>query len=159
MEIVDSHDRPLLCMPPEEALRQGLSVRMVAVALFSRQGRLIVHKRPDDPGFTGRWDIEAGFVLAGEAREDAALRLIASCMNLHGLSVTPLSGGDGYGRLSPLFSLFIVRLPSGLYPKYAAQDMMMVDADELTGLIRDVPELLSPELLKAATVPGLFYAR
>jgi hypothetical protein len=156
-EVVDNNDRPLLCMLPEEALRQGLAVRTVAVALRERHNRLIVHKRRELAlGFMDSWDIYTGFVLVGEARKDAALRLLASVAGLSGLSVTPVSACGGHTRASGLFALFTADLPTGLHPGHAADDMMPVDADELAGLIRDVPELLSPELVKAASMPGLF---
>mgnify|MGYP003587584685 CR=1 FL=1 len=155
VEVVDGNNRPLLCMTPQAALRQKLPVRAVAVALRLRQNRLILRRRQDaGRGVAGRWDLYAGFVMVGEAREDAALRLLLSEAGLSGLRVSSLGGpekdGDG------LFTLFAVDLPAGLYPEHPVQDMMTVDADELAGLIRDVPELLSPELVRAAAVPGLF---
>jgi isopentenyl-diphosphate delta-isomerase len=152
VEIVDDDDRPLLLMPLDEALLQGLPARMAAAAVFTRQGRLILRKRRDVvPAGAEKWDIYAGPVLAGEAREDAVLRLLASLTGLPGLSATPLDAGP-----SRLLALFSVRLPAGLYPRHAPQDMLMVDADELAGLTRDVPELLSAELRIVAAVPGLF---
>ena len=157
VEVVDGNGRPLLCMTPQAALRQKLSVRAVAVALRLRQNRLILRRRHDaGRGGAGRWDLYAGFVMVGEAREDAALRLLLSEAGLSGLRVSPLPGPEENG--DGLFTLFTVDLPAGLYPEHPVQDMMTVDADELAGLIRDVPELLSPELVRAAAVPGLFRA-
>ena len=155
VEVVDSNGRPLLCMTPQAAMRQKLPVRAVAVALRLRQNRLILRRRQDaGRGASGRWDLYAGFVMVGEAREDAALRLLLSEAGLSGLRVSPLGGPEKDGN--GLFTLFAVDLPAGLYPEHPDQDMMTVDADELAGLIRDVPELLSPELVRAAAVPGLF---
>ena len=154
VEVVDGNGRPLLCMTPQAALRQKLSVRAVAVAL--RLGNRVILRRRHDAGRggAGRWDLYAGFVMVGEAREDAALRLLLSEAGLSGLRVSPLAGPEESG--DGLFTLFAVDLPAGLYPEHPVQDMMTVDADELAGLIRDVPELLSPELVRAAAVPGLF---
>ena len=157
VEVVDGNGRPLLCMTPQAALRQKLSVRAVAVALRLRQNRVILRRRHDARrGVAGRWDLYAGFVMVGEAREDAALRLLLSEAGLSGLRVSPLA--DPEESWDGLFTLFAVDLPAGLYPEHPVQDMMTVDADELAGLIRDVPEVLSPELVRAATVPGLFRA-
>lgn len=151
VEVMDGEDRPLVCMPPEAALRQKLPVRMVAVALRTRRKRMILRKRRDARlGFPGRWDLYTGFVMVGEAREDAALRLLSSDTGLSGLRVFPLPGHGGRGEWSPLFTLFVADLPTGLYPGHPVQEMMTVDADELAGLIRDVPELFSPELARAA---------
>ena len=155
VEVVDDSGRPLLCMTPQAALRQKLPVRAVAVALRLRQSRLILRRRYDaGPGSAGRWDLYAGLVMVGEAREDAALRLLLTEAGLSGLRVSPLAGPEENG--DGLFTLFAVDLPAGLYPEHPVQDIMTVDADELAGLIRDVPELLSPELVRAAAVPGLF---
>lgn len=157
VEVVDGEDRPLLCMPPEVALRQKLPVRMVAVVLRTRRKRLILRKRRDARlGFTGRWDLYTGLVMVGEAREDAALRLLLCDTGLSGLRVLPLPGRGGQGGFSPLFSLFAADLPTGLFPAHSVQEMMTADADELTGLIRDVPELFTPELAGAAAGWDLF---
>ena len=156
VEVVDSNDRPLLCMPPEIALRQKLPVRVVAVALRTRWNRLILRKRRDARlGFQGRWDLYAGFVLVGEAREDAALRLLLSDAGLHGLKLSPLPSREAGEEGASFFALFAADMPAGLFPAHPAHEVMTVDADELAGLIRDVPELLSPELVRAAASPGL----
>ena len=159
VEVVDSEDRPLLCMPPETALRQKLPVRMVAVVLRTRRKQLILRKRRDARlGFAGRWDLCTGLVMVGEAREDAALRLLLSDTGLNGLRVLPVPGRGEQGGFSPLFSLFAADLPTGLFPAHSVQEMMTVDADELAGLIRDVPDLFTPELARAAAGWDLFLA-
>ena len=157
VEVVDTQDRPLVCLPPKEALRQRLAVRMVAVALRTRQNKLILRKRCDASlGFAGRWDIYTGFVLVGEARKDAALRLLSSDAGLAGATKLFLAESNEPQSAPHPLTLFIVDLPAGLYPNLPAQDMLLVDADELDGLIRDMPELLSPELLRLAAAPGFF---
>lgn len=156
VEVVDNNDRPLLCMSPKIALRQRLSIRMVAVALRTRLNRLILRKRHDVRlGYTGRWDMYTGFVLIGEAREDAALRLLLSDAGLSGLRVSLLSDREEPEEYFSRFTLYVTDLPAELYPSQPAHEMMTVDADELAGLIRDVPELLCPALIRAAAAPGL----
>lgn len=155
VEVVDNQDRPLLCMPPENALRQKLPVRVVAVALRTWQNKLVLRKwRDAGAGGTGGWDLYTGFVRVGEAREDAALRLLSEA-GLNGLSVSPVSGPEEREENSRFFTLFTADLPTGLYPSHPVQEIMTVDADELEGLIRDVPEMLSPEVFRAARAPGL----
>lgn len=156
VEVVDSNDRPLMCVLPATALRQKLALRIVAVALRSRDNRLILHKRCESGlGAPGKWDFYTGFVRVGEAREDAALRLLLSGAGLSGLRLSLLPEDENRKIGSHLFTLFTVDLPAGLYPQHPDQELLMVDADELTGLMRDVPELLSPELIYAAATPGL----
>ena len=156
VEVVDSEDRPLMCMPPETALRQKLALRIVAVALRTRGDRLILHKRRELrlPSL-GKWDLYTGFVRVGEAREDAALRLLLSGARVSGIRLSPLPKGENRIIGSHLLTVFTADLPAGLYPQHPDQELLTVDADELAGLMRDVPELLSPELSYAASIPGI----
>lgn len=151
VEVVDGNDRPLMCVLPETALRQKLALRIVAVALRSRDNRLVLHKRGESGlGDPGKWDLYTGFVRVGEAREDAALRLLLSEAGLSGIRLCLLPGDENRKIGSRLLTLFTAALPAGLYPQHPDQELLLVDADELAGLMRDVPELLSPELMHTA---------
>lgn len=154
VEVMDPDDRPLLCMLPETALRQTLRLRVAAVALRTRQNRIVLHKR-DDPrlGSPGKWDVYTGFVLVGEAREDAAQRLLRAA-GVSGASLTGTADGASCG-IGPL-TLYVADLPSGLYPVHAPGELLETDADELAGLARATPELLTPELVWAAGGKSLF---
>lgn len=177
IEVTDGFDRPLICIRPESAIRQSLSYRLVSVALCRGTGRLVLHKRQDSRlGHPGCWDIHTAFVLVGEAREDAVLRVLGQA-GLDGIGVKPLRTAPPEGERRARISYFVAELPEGLYPltldsaksngaktdegsggepTVEIAEVLEVDADELAGIVRDVPELLSPELLWAAR-NGLFF--
>ncbi len=177
IEVTDMHDRPLLCMPPEAALRQGLCRRLALVAVRTRAGRLVLHKDRDPClGYAGRWDVYADFVMVGEGREDAALRLL-NRMGLSGILPRKLTAAKAEKDRPIHYALFSADLPVGLYPtalaentdgvfawtneknsarEPAAPELLEVDADELEGLVRREAELFTPEVLWAAGTGLLF---
>ena len=154
VEVTDDLDQTLLCMLPEDAMRQMLRLRLAAVAARTRQNRLILQRRKDwRLGKAGLWDLYTGFVLAGEAREDAANRLLETLAIIGGLAVVHIADRtDSHARLA----LFVAALPAGVYPAHPSQELLEVDADELRGLVRDAPELFSDELVWAEKSGMLF---
>jgi len=154
VEIMDHADQTLLCMLPEDAMRQMLRLRMVAVAARTRHNRLILHRRGDwRLGKAGVWDLYTGFVMAGEAREDVAIRLLETLASIGGLAMAHIA--DCTGSHAHL-ALFVAELPAGVYPAHPDQELLDVDADELRGLVRDAPELFSDELVWAEKSDVLF---
>jgi hypothetical protein len=156
VEVMDHADQVLLCMPPEEAMRQRLRLRLAAVAARTRQNKLIMHRRRDVRlGGAGTWDIYTGFMMLGEAREDAAIRLLETGANIGGLRMIHVADReDGHVSLA----LFVADLPAGVYPAHPARELLEADADELRGLVRDAPELFSRELVWAEQGGALFRA-
>lgn len=156
VEVMDALDRPLLCMAPETALRQGLRIRTVAVALLTAESKVLLTRRTNEKlGSQGRWDVDTVFVLVGEAREDAANRCLAMAP-LQGLKPALVAEAEENSGLSCRLSLFTAHLPPGLYPWSPLLEALEVDADELDGLVRDTPDLLTPELIWAAGTGLLF---
>lgn len=155
VEVPDASDRPLLCMPPESVLRQKLPFRLAVTVLRTRQNRLVLRRRKDARlGMQGSWDVYTGFIFAGEALEDAAIRLLEADAGVGGLGISLLSaetGEDGARR-----ALLVAELPLGLHPAHEAGELLEVDADELKGLVRDTPELLAPEVVWARRIQGVF---
>ena len=138
----------------------------------TRKNKLIMHKGRDGRlGFSRCWDLHTGFVFAGEAREEAGLRLLQDA-GLSGLRLQYLGAWpDDRGRAHCTF--FGAELPSGLYPMPVSgpetpeksepaftaekkEDLLELDADELHGLVELASELFSPELLLAAGKNILF---
>lgn len=163
IEVTDTFDRPLFCLSPESALRQKMLYRLVSVALRRRSGRLVLHKRNDARlGNAGLWDFHTGFVLVGEAREDAALRLL-HWAGLDGFAAQVLAARlpDESTRANTVY--FTAEVPDGLYPlplvppeeearslSGAGTEMdriMEVDVDEFDGLTSASPELFTPEVV------------
>ena len=157
LEIIDTHDKPLMCMPPDSVIRQKLHRRVVCVALYSRRKTLYLHKRMEPMlDFQGLWDLYSGAVLLGEAREDAALRLLRAKTGLAQPSLTEAARRPGDREQPSHLTLFTARLPIGVSPVKERYETMQVDADELEGLAAHAPELLTPSLLWAAQDGHLF---
>lgn len=172
--VVDGGDTPLLYMPGVQAARQGLARRQVVVALFTPEGKLVVCRQPapvvatapalavSSPGVgePPLLALPSGFVEAGEAREDTALRLYAESM----FCVPPVLrqvASVGPGQEQPNFrTLYGARMPADLHVSFfhAPGVFSVLDADELTGLAADAAELLQPELAWAVGQPGFFAA-
>ncbi|MDR1686512.1 MAG: hypothetical protein LBR82_08770 [Desulfovibrio sp.] len=177
-EVTDAAGRLLLCMPPDQALRRGLRLRLCAVALRTGDGKVILHKgtRPgaapatakprssrNRPGRSGKgadpslpWDIYTGHVPAGEAWDSTALRLLETRAGAAGSRLVRLAEIDGEAAGGAHIRYYSATLVSGLYPKHAPEDTLEADRDELAGLAENVPELLSPLLLQAVLMGILF---
>jgi hypothetical protein len=171
-EVTDAAGRLLLCMPPDQALRRGLRLRLCAVALRTGNGKVILHRETrtgvtpatahrrlprTPPGRSGQspdaslpWDIYTGHVLPGEAWESAALRLLETWAGTAGNRLVRLAEIDGEAAGGAHIRYYGATLVSGLYPKHTPEDTLEADRDELAGLAENVPELLGPLLLPAA---------
>ncbi len=79
VDVVDDDDVVVRTVTRAEMRRDRLQHRAVAVAVFSTDGRLLVHRRSDAKDvWPGLWDIAAGGVVsAGEDYLDAARREVA----------------------------------------------------------------------------------
>ncbi len=172
--VVDGGDTPLLYMPGVQAARQGLARRQVVVALFTPEGKLVVCRQPVPStapapilagGRPGAGELPllalpSGFVEAGEAREDTAMRLYAEFL----FCVPPVLrqvASMGPGQEQPHFrTLYGARMPADLHVSFfhAPGVFSVLDADELTGLVADAAELLQPELAWAVGQPGFLGA-
>ena len=159
VEITDSTDNTLLCMFPEAALRQNLRLRLVAVALRTRLNKIVLHRRRDVRlGSPGAWDAYTGFVHVGEARKDAAIRLLETGAIVGGFQLVHIA----YRKQGPQtnsLDLFLADLPPGIYPAHPAQELLEVDSDELHGLVAQAPDLLTTEAVWAANTGRLFKVR
>jgi hypothetical protein len=177
-EVTDAAGRLLLCMPPEQALRRGLRLRLCAVALRTGDGKVILHKVSDDntapatgkrrpgrnapgrplqiPDSPSPWDIYTGHVLVGEAWESAALRLLEIWAGTAGSRLVRLAEIDGEAAGGAHIRYYGATLVSGLYPGHAPKDTLEADRDELAGLAENMSELLSRPLLLAARAGILF---
>lgn len=162
VEISDGYDRPLLLCPLDAALRRKLPRRIVLVGLRDVRGRLFLPRRALHLArHPGLWDISVtGDVLAGESREGAALRELRTRLGVAGArtrAVASLPYRDSAG--ASLSATFFLAGPAASTPQPDPEsvcDGMFVDADELGGLVRHQPELLTPELIWAARSGWIF---
>ena len=76
VDIVDDDDNVIATVTRREMRAGRLQHRSVGIAVFSTDGRLLIHRRSlDKDVWPGWWDIAAGGVVAsGETYEDAARR-------------------------------------------------------------------------------------
>lgn len=85
VERVDEQDRVRGVVDRAEAVRQGWLHRIATVVCRDGDGRILVHRRPDDsPRFPGRsnW-LFGGAVDVGESYEEAAARELSEELGVH----------------------------------------------------------------------------
>jgi isopentenyl-diphosphate delta-isomerase len=145
VEIVDSNNRPLGAMPLDEARRQNLFHRMVLVSMYDQNGKLYLVKKKDDkrsPHY--RWDISLKtFLRPGESTKDGAYREIDGCM---GMKVGKLRFVGTLPPLAPqrvFVSLYRLDNCDTAFLNVHGDDVILVDHDELAGLVTHCPELLT----------------
>ncbi len=149
VEIVDLNERPLLVMPAAEAQRQQLRHRRVSVLFFDAGERLLLTRGPATPSRKATaWDLPAqGPVFAGEARQDAALRLLREQLGLERPRVAACPPvARPFSRLTTVFRADAAherpRLAAGM-------ECLFADVDELAALVSEFSEMLAPSLLHA----------
>lgn len=161
LEITDERDRPLMVMPIAQARRQPLRHRVVLVMLYDAEGRIYLQKRAANKRlYPGRWDLSAtGHVLAGESREDAALRELREELGIAAgrlirRAEIPATEATDFAHVT----LFVVG-PVGEAPQPnpdEVADGMFVDADELDALLEHFRDMLTPALIWAAERGDVF---
>lgn len=171
IEVIDANDLPFLLMPRAEVLAQSLPHRVVLVALRNHEGRILITHRSGNSGNVasltpeGVWGLSASArVRAGESRVDAALRVLRKDMGIANAQLVP---GAGKAPIIPAQSpfdllhitLFIAEtaLSSPIIAESEKSDSaMFLDKDELQGMAKHFPEMLSDGLLWAVTDGALF---
>lgn len=149
LEYTDMSDRTLLVAPCSEAGRLGLCCRAVGVILCDAQKRVCIRRQGDERSGQRLWNLTAvTHVRFGEAREDAARRVLETGMGIREASLTPFAtlAPDDTGE--PLHvTLFLARSISGVVDPGRMGEYLFLDEDELNGLVEHMPELLTPTLL------------
>jgi isopentenyldiphosphate isomerase len=148
VEILDQQGRPLLLAPKQADLARNMPHRVALVILRERDGRLWLTRRPrQKPDSQRTWDFSArGQVLAGEAQESAAARLLKEALDIPDAqpalqAMLPPLAFEG-ARQCTLFTA--VRRGGQVFSRL---DGMLVDKDELAGIAEHFSDLLSPCLL------------
>lgn len=161
-EVVDEADRPFCLLPEAAILRQGLRHRAVALILRDSSGRALL--RPD--GHAG-WDFSSrALPHALEAAEDCCRRLLAADWRLDAVRPRKLRRVEASPETGMAFlSIFTARIPVATAQALAVPGVIapegipLLDAEELAGLARQQPPLLSPLLLAAVRAGWLEKAR
>lgn len=171
IEVIDANDLPFLLMPRAEVLAQGLPHRVVLVALRNHEGRILVSQRAGNTDTMPNtvtesvWGLSASArVRAGESRVDAALRVLRTDMGIDNAQLVPGAGkSPAIPAQNPFdllhITLFIAEtaLSSPIIAESEKSDsIMFLDKDELQGMAKHFPEMLSNGLLWAVTAGALF---
>lgn len=167
VEILDSARRVVAVLPANDAVRQKLCHRIVAVLLFDDLGRLALRRRADAwGGRPARWDVPVrGPVLVGEAVQDAATRCLKAELGIHAERLRPLLELSAQPENNNEF-LHVFSLVRPEFATNGGQDRESGDysfsAEELDCLLRDFRELVSPRFLllaEAMSLKGLWRRR
>lgn len=95
VDLIDEHDRVVGVVTRAEMRARRLLHRAVSIAVFSSDGRLLVHRRADTKDiWPSYWDIAAGGVVAaGESYDDAAGRELAEELGVGDVPLHHLGSG------------------------------------------------------------------
>lgn len=149
-EATDSNDQPFMLMPAPCIFTQPVYCRVVAVALFLKDGRLCLTQNfIHAPGKENpeSWGLFSTLVRAGESRKDAALRTVHRYTGFI-IPVLPLSYHLPLNRIPRAHTtLHKSKLPKGIAPK--AEEALFLDKDELEGLMAVSPDAISSEVGEA----------
>ncbi|MDR2050793.1 MAG: NUDIX domain-containing protein [Deltaproteobacteria bacterium] len=160
LEVLDHNGSTLLLMPGKAVLQQKLPHRAVLVLLRDPDKKILIRRYPrSGKSRASLWNVSA-IVLprVGEAREEAALRVLREEFGMDGPALFPA----GEKRACPetrwkhLF-LFLSR-PAGLSlnPRPPTAGTMLTDENELKEMLLAAPQSLAPELHWAAGIRNLF---
>ena len=153
LEVLDAHGRSILFMPRGTVLRQKLPHRAVLIGLLDQEQKIYIREQRWK-GSRKLWDISAaGLVLAGESAEDCARRAMWKTLGIREPALTLLGKIAPSPRTEWRQSIIFVSRPARALintPPEKNCAGIFVDQDELAALRREMPELLSPNLLLAA---------
>jgi len=167
VEVLDQARRVVAVLPANEAVRQKLCHRTVAVLLFDEQGRLALRRRQETAtGKPGRWDVSVrGPALAGESIQDAASRALKAELGIHAerlrLVLELPAQPENNNEFLHVFSL--TRVEGATFSQQDRESgEYSFSAEELDCLLRDFRELVSPRFLllaEAMSLKGLWRRR
>lgn len=162
IEVTDDMGSALLHMPWEHVLRQSLPCKLVVLIFSNTKGHIFLKKKPsaDKRKKNTLWGLDITPVEANEAKKDAALRISQQAAGLHNLSPHELACLKVPSAPHMTITYFLARMPGDI-PPMPANDapLMLVDADEVEGLLETAPEVLAPEVHIIARTNTLFTPR
>jgi len=164
VEVVDGQGRLLAVVSASEAHRQSLPHRAALVLFFSREGKLVLGKRPSSSAaYPGRFDLTTrGHLRPGEAALDAARRLVEEGRpGLGGLPVRQCllapSQTTGFEAVEVFrFRLMEAQGPMAGHGEPEALEALEVGREELAALAEDFRELFAPGVIEAFEAGMLF---
>ncbi|MGE4505989.1 MAG: NUDIX domain-containing protein [Desulfovibrionaceae bacterium] len=163
VEVVDGSDRSLAALPLSVVHEQFLPHRSVVVLLYGQGNRIWLQKRSKRKArYPGRWDVSTkGHVLLGEAAQDAAVRKIRAELGLPAdklkrTNELPAGPETAFENVT-VFSMG--RLGREPEPDPSeVEEGYYYTSEELSYLVREFRELLTPQLLNMWESDQLFPA-
>ena len=161
IEVLDNSSRPFMIMPRSSALAQNLPHQIVLVVLRDREGNVYIHRRSArKKSYAGLWSVSAsGFVQAGESLKDAAFRELNEELGISGIQLLQAGQVEPSAQTDWARVSLFVSTPSQVIINPAPEEIsegMFVDEDELSSLLLNIPEILTPALKWAAAACDLF---
>lgn len=159
IEVSDNAGLALLHMPWEQVLRQNLPFKLVVLALCNNKGHIYLKKKTfgDKRKKQALWGLDITPVQGNEARLDAVFRISQGATGVQ--SIQPVEIACLPMPEAPHINLtyFLATMPGDLPPMPDNEvPLMLVDGDEMEGLLETVPESLAPEVHILAQATALF---
>jgi isopentenyl-diphosphate delta-isomerase len=149
IEVVDKNNTPLAVLSRNEIHRQGLFHRSIVVLVYNQEGKLFLQKRHHNKHlYPGRWDLSAtGHIKAGEAAEEAALRELKEEVGIVPRQLKLIYTLKGSKETNYEFVYLFSAGKCLDFPKpnpCEVESGLFVDAEELSSMVKNFPELLTP---------------
>lgn len=158
VEIVDAQDRPFMVMPVQyvhdKAQRQPLAYRIVLTILFNNEQKVYLQRRAKTKQlYPGKWELSStGHVMAGESREDAAIREVREELNINVGSLVLRECLSASEATDYAWITLFAGWSGDCVPRPNPQEVeegMFVDREELFSMVEHFPELCTPAVLWA----------
>lgn len=148
VEITDLKNQPLIHMPWSQAQKQKLPCRLMVLLLRNiKKSLFLKDKSTQGKKSSPLFGLIFVPIKAGESHEEWATYLARNETGLKNLKSIKLTHEFFFESYNAFLSLYAVELPGKLPPLYEdGKKTLIVDQDELKGLIKSVPESISPEL-------------
>lgn len=162
VEIFDNRGEPFLLMPLEVAKKKKMSRRIVFIILKDHKNRVLLAKKIKNIKQSNiPWSLSAyGNVFAGESAEGAVVRELKESFNINNihlkeLSTLPFMDNDDIPLSASIFLAGPWR--ENITPNFdLVHDAMLVDKDELTGLLQHQPDMFHSLLVWALRSGWIF---
>lgn len=159
VEVTDEQRLPLLHMPWEQVLRQKLPCKLAVLLLRNSSGHIYLKKKiiSDIRRKRNVWGLDVTPVLAGEARLAAAFRMVQKLTGVKKIQPAEMARLSAPSAEHIEITYFQAAMPGDIPPMPVSETpLLLVDGDEIEGLLETAPEALAPEVHLIANTPCLF---
>lgn len=149
IEVTDNIGKALLHMPWEQVLRQNLPFKLVVLALCNSKGHVYLKKKSfgDKRKKQALWGLDITPVQGNEAKLDAIFRISKAATGVQNIQPVEMASLPMPAAPHINITFFLAAMPGDLPPMPDSEvHLMLVDSDEMAGLLETVPEILAPEV-------------